>query len=298
MLTPQIENAINLIDAAFAYVPLGNGVSLGEADVIDDYGDDEQRAAAREHDELHDWQQIPDDDIENNSYALCFMDEEGLRFYLPAYMRFTLRRYLESESTSIDSCSQASSSAIHSLCRPDQVKSLRVFLTKPQIDAIQSFLTVCLEIDDDCHNVSDVALALRLWKGDEAAAEELKASQDASFAATREMTSRLSSLYRSNPEVFEKCETGDLTGQEQQLLIDGILGADAKCGYGGQQRNPSLWHSAFAMAVCVGVFVAMGLYMYFRLRQHGAWWLVGVGAILIAFVAFLLDLRRQNIGAR
>lgn len=54
--TPHIENVINEIATAFANVGLDEGVSLRKADVIDDYGDDEERAAAREHDELRDRQ--------------------------------------------------------------------------------------------------------------------------------------------------------------------------------------------------------------------------------------------------
>ena len=65
--TAQIDNAIKQIVEAFGNVPLGGGVSLREADVIDDYGSDEERAAARAHDELDDWQRVPDEDIENHS---------------------------------------------------------------------------------------------------------------------------------------------------------------------------------------------------------------------------------------
>jgi len=124
MPTTQIDNAVDQIVDAFANVTLGDGVSLREADVIDDYGSDEERATARQRDELHDWQRIADDDIENYSSVLCFMDDEGLRFHLPAYMRFTLRRYRESESMSTDS-------TIYRLCDPDCIKSLLSFSHEP-----------------------------------------------------------------------------------------------------------------------------------------------------------------------
>ena len=161
MPTAQMENAVNQIVDAFANVPLGDGVSLHEADVIDDYGSADERAAAREHDELHDWQRIPDDDMENHSSVLCFMDEEGLRFHLPAYMRLALRRYRDCESMSTDA-------ALYRLCDPDCINNLLAFLTKQQIAAIRTFLTTCLEIGDDWLDVSDVSLALRQWQGDEA----------------------------------------------------------------------------------------------------------------------------------
>ena len=56
MTTTQTDDAVNQIVNAFAEVSLGNGVSLREADVIDDYGSANERAAARKHDEHHDWQ--------------------------------------------------------------------------------------------------------------------------------------------------------------------------------------------------------------------------------------------------
>ena len=117
MPTAQTHDVVKQIVDAFGEVSLGNGVSLREADVIDDYGTDDERAAARKQDELQDWQRIPDEDIENHSFVLCFMDDEGLRFHLPAYMRFTLRRYRESESMSTDS-------SLCRLCDPDCIKQL------------------------------------------------------------------------------------------------------------------------------------------------------------------------------
>lgn len=270
MPTAQIDNAVNQIVDAFANVPLGDGVSLREADEIDDYGSDDERAAAREHDELHDWQRIPDDDIENHSSVLCFMDEAGLRFHLPAYMRFTLRRYRDSESMSTDS-------TIYRLCGPDCIKSLRAFLTKPQIDAIQTFLTACLEIGDDWLDISDVPLALRQWQGDESAAEELKAAQDAKQSAAKEYATKLSGL---GPELLEKCATGDLTDEEQRRVLDLI-------------PKPAVWSRALVMLLCVTPFIALAVGMYFRLKDNGMWWIVGVGAIVVAFVAFLLELRRH-----
>jgi len=47
MPTTQTDNAVNQIADAFADVSLGNGVSLREADVIDAYGTDDERASAR-----------------------------------------------------------------------------------------------------------------------------------------------------------------------------------------------------------------------------------------------------------
>ena len=222
MPTMQTDDAISQIVHAFAHVSLGNGVSLREADVIDDYGTDDERAAVREHDEHHDWQRIPDEDIENHS-SLCFMDDKGLRFHLPAYMRFTLRRYRESESMSTDS-------TIYLLRDSDCIKRLLAYLTNQQIDAIKTFLNTCLEIGNDWLDVSDVPLALRQWQGDEAAAEQLQAAQAARIAAANQLAERFSEL---NPELRQKCVTGDLTDDEQQQVLGLIRDATGKCGPGG-----------------------------------------------------------------
>ena len=283
MSTPQIDDAVQQIVDAFAGVPLENGVSLGEARVIDDYGTDDERAAARRKDELHDWQRISDEFIESHPSVLSFMDEEGLRFHLPAYMRFTLRRYRESESMSADCI-------IYQLCDPDCTKRLLAHLTNEQIDAIGTFLNACLEIGDDWLDVSLVPLALRQWQGDETAAAELRAAHDAQRAAAEKMCSDFEGL---DPELVQKCVSGDLTVAEQQRVLGLIRDATEISSAGQQHRNPTFWSQALLVLICTTPFVAMGLCMYWRLRHDGIWQLVGVGAIVIAFVAFLLHLRRE-----
>ena len=169
----QPNDSVAQIGDGFGSVSLGNGVSLHEVDVIDDYGNEDQRAAPREADQLTDWQRIPDEDIENHASGLCFMDDEGLRFHLPAYMRFTLLRYRESEFISTDM-------TIYQLSAPDCITRLLGFLTDQQIDAMKGFLNACLEIGDDWLDISKVPLALRVWQGETEATVELQAVQAAS----------------------------------------------------------------------------------------------------------------------
>ena len=281
MLTTKIDSAVNEIVDAFADVLLGNGVSLREADVIDVYGTDRERSAAREQDEHIDWQRIPDEDIESHSSVLCFMDAEGLRFHLPAYMRYTLRRFRESESMSTDF-------TIYRLSDPSCIERLLVYLTDHQVNAIKSFLNACLEIGSDRLDVSNVPLALRQWQGDKEAARELQEAQ----AATLKQVAEWRGL---DADLYEKFFSGNLTKKEQQQLRGQILAA-AKCGPSGRQPKTGLWSRALVMVIYATPFIAFATYMYFRLRANGMWWTVGVGAIAIAFVAFLIELRRhQNI---
>ena len=85
-----------MIATAFADVRLGDGVSLHETVVIDNYGTDAERAAARVDDEREDWQKL----VSNPDFATIrwiggfnFYDAEGLRFHLPAYLTLAVRDF-------------------------------------------------------------------------------------------------------------------------------------------------------------------------------------------------------------
>jgi Family of unknown function (DUF6714) len=89
------------IRAAFAGVPRG-AVTIHEAEVIDSYGSDQERAAARRLDTDASWDGVPDADIEECTTALCHLDPEGWRYYVPAYMVWSLRHYRVSSSVVSD----------------------------------------------------------------------------------------------------------------------------------------------------------------------------------------------------
>lgn len=67
-------------------VTLGGGVGLSEAQALDDYASNEVRAACRAGDEKSDWAAIPLKDLNRHSGSPAFLDAEGMRFHLPAYM--------------------------------------------------------------------------------------------------------------------------------------------------------------------------------------------------------------------
>ena len=90
------------IAVAFAGVARGDGVTLHEADVIDYYGTEEQRRAARALDTEASWPEVPDADIERYYTILSFLDLTGYRYYIPAYMTWALRHYDTSPSASVD----------------------------------------------------------------------------------------------------------------------------------------------------------------------------------------------------
>jgi len=93
---------IEAIQLAFADVPRG-AVSLHEAQLMDDYASPKERAAARRLDTQSNWNRVSDSAIEQCTSALCHLDPEGWRHYVPAYMIWSLRNFRETESLVSDS---------------------------------------------------------------------------------------------------------------------------------------------------------------------------------------------------
>ncbi len=99
----EVERAavIEQIERAFDGVQREDGVTLHEADVIDVYGSDEERAAARRLDPDRHWQDVPETVLARLS-GMSFLDPKGYRYYLPAYMRWMLN-HPDVDSNSQDS---------------------------------------------------------------------------------------------------------------------------------------------------------------------------------------------------
>jgi hypothetical protein len=76
----------SLVRSTFQGVRLGGGVGLRQGRGLDDYADDAMLAAYRAQDEKHDWSAIPVADLNQYGDALSFLDADGMRFHLPAYL--------------------------------------------------------------------------------------------------------------------------------------------------------------------------------------------------------------------
>lgn len=94
-----------IIEMAFGRVTLCDGIGLYEAEAIDNYASDKERLKARKKDResWKRWDEIPTEIIETFYSALCFVDIEGMRFLLPAYMKFAVNYFKNSDSASVDS---------------------------------------------------------------------------------------------------------------------------------------------------------------------------------------------------
>lgn len=97
----SVDSIIGEIRVAFAGVRRGR-ITIHEAEVIDSRGDDDQRRLARKQDSESDWECVPDQDIEECCWALPHLDPESWRYYIPAYMIWTLTNFRSSDSVVSD----------------------------------------------------------------------------------------------------------------------------------------------------------------------------------------------------
>lgn len=108
-------DVIRDIESAFRSVALEEGIGILEGEAIHNGVSDHDRENARKTDFRQRWQDIPDEVIENHATALCYMDAKGLRFNLPAYMRFALLHYDDRNSDCFDWTIYAVSKEQHDL---------------------------------------------------------------------------------------------------------------------------------------------------------------------------------------
>lgn len=101
-MNDEARAIIEAIHAAFRGVPRGQ-ITLHEAEVIDEYGSAEERRDARKLDTDQEWEEIPDEHIEECTTALCHVDPESWRYYIPRYMEWSLSHFRTNDSFVSDS---------------------------------------------------------------------------------------------------------------------------------------------------------------------------------------------------
>ena len=216
MKSSEFKAVIDQIERAFSNVTLEAGVSLHEADVIDDYGSDDERKKARAGDEKEDWQHISEEDIARYQHVLCFMDAEGLRFHWPAWMVFTLRRYKTSDSLSTDS-------VIYSICRSAADHNTRALLSEEQRNAIIGFLEACLDLGDWL-DVDQIPDALEAWRGDTKARRKLRRKLDFEDAVNEQYMKLVSEdSFLSDPDTIRNAATSELNPEQQHQFMQKMM---------------------------------------------------------------------------
>ena len=101
-MSDRQQQLLQLIENAFRGVELGDGVGLRETVVIDNYGGDDARRAARAGDEKHDWRKLIEDaDLVRicGVGGLSFYDATGLRFHMPAYLSLAVTDFDRDEAS-------------------------------------------------------------------------------------------------------------------------------------------------------------------------------------------------------
>lgn len=102
-MTDAEYELIALVHRAFAGVTLDDGASLNMTEYYDSGGCRPEFKEKAQDDEREDWTAIPDETLEQFTVTFCFTDLKGFRFYMPAYMIWTIRNHRTSESIIADS---------------------------------------------------------------------------------------------------------------------------------------------------------------------------------------------------
>ena len=163
METPHLGRAAveAQIRSAFAGVKLGKGISLRQAQVADRYGEGvtDQQFKLLPRDEVTDsWADVPFSELERD--CVPHLDEEGLRYYLPALMLSLLSNYDPASMRVIGTISALypKNDAIH--------RRNYAFLNAAQHKAIACFLRALPHLVPlDTEDSKRVARALRNYWG-------------------------------------------------------------------------------------------------------------------------------------
>lgn len=119
------------IHAAFDKVALGRGVTLAQANAIDNYQPEEGQLIARKTDIDIPWQHYPEKDLEDFT-ALVHLDLEGFTYYLPAYLIWCVDNCMN------DPYSNIASQAFGAL--DTELSSFKTHLSTEQENAVIDFL--------------------------------------------------------------------------------------------------------------------------------------------------------------
>lgn len=129
------------IEKAFAGVVLGSGVSLHGCEYRDSGGRSMRYLERSRSNERDDWRRVINDDLAYFQVTFSFTDLSGYRFYLPAYMIWTIRNFRTSDSFIADATVYACDPASYQF---NEIPFVRFFDAK-QLRAIMFFLQFCVE---------------------------------------------------------------------------------------------------------------------------------------------------------
>lgn len=135
----MITELLKQISDAFEDVPRPN-ITKSVARALDDEWEVSEAREAVLHgadSETH-WSELTDIDIEQFDDIFAFLDADGYRFYLPAYMAYALRRHRNSDSGAIN----------HTIHACTFYQGSFAQFTPLQMRCVLDFLTFCASNDD------------------------------------------------------------------------------------------------------------------------------------------------------
>jgi len=152
------DKVIAEITEAFSGVRRG-AITLHEADVIDECGSEKDRRSARARDIEKRWQDVPETDIESHSSALSFLCPESFRYYIAAYMVWSLRNYHTSKSASSDFTIYALTPNTNKAVDKRSLSRFAIFSSE-QAKTIRHFLEFMVDHEDGHADATQAKLAL------------------------------------------------------------------------------------------------------------------------------------------
>ena len=151
MTASDEDNLIAQIEAAFKNVSLEDGISLHLAEFHDSGGSALHLVELAESDERLDWHRVITPALESFPVTFNCTDLKGFRFYIPAYMVWTIRNHRTSSSIITDFTIYAIDPDRH----PFKDTPLVEWFTPHQVAAMTAFLQYCV---DNNHSVDgDIA---------------------------------------------------------------------------------------------------------------------------------------------
>jgi len=156
-----INLLIDLINIEFRGVVRNGGITLHQADVLDNRGSMYDFEAASRRDLDCRWKDISQDIIRTHPFALPFLDDAGFSYYIPAYMNYIL--------CEIQNKMKCDEWLCWNICQAlnadsSQKQSRFAMFSDGQKKAISGFLMLlALSNDDDCNpEICEKAL-LNYW---------------------------------------------------------------------------------------------------------------------------------------
>jgi hypothetical protein len=145
---------VSIIEDAFKGVTQPKSITLHVAQAHDDY-DYLNNSKHRKNDYIGDWNNVPSEHLAKCRDALSYLDAEGIRFYLPAYMVWVLKDFGKHDID--DFVLYALDNSPNNKELNDYFKKRFSLLDSKQMRACALFVKYCAE--EDPEDLIDVSFA-------------------------------------------------------------------------------------------------------------------------------------------